>query len=828
MQKGRTILVIDDEATVLKSIAGCLESRGWRVIQAENGRKGLDLFKRNQPDLVLTDLLMHEIDGLTVLWRIHEIDPDQPIIVVSGTGRITDVVDALRLGAWDYIVKPIENMSIVLHAVDRAFERSDLLAQNRAYQENLEALVKKRTAALEQANSHLSTINTRLKKVVATTRGISLYDDIGKFGATLLSQFAKHMLATGGSLFLLESDGLHLLYTLDPTHVPCFIPFPLQEKSVLGRVLQSRRPLLVTDITKEKNLRCSGWEQYPNGSALAFPLMDENSQIMGVITLHSKTPPPFIEQDKEIGAILASYSFETLRAARTMESLRESEARFRELAEMLPEAVFETDLNMILTFANQKAAEIFGYSRKDLSSGFNAMDMFIPQDRRRATDHQPRPMDDHAAGAGSVRYTGLRRDGSTFPMLFHMAPIKKDNKTVGYRAVVVDITDEMILRDHLRQAQKMEAVGQLAGGIAHDLNNMLSPILGFSEMLLEDLDENDEHRKSVDEIIRAGMHARDLIRKLLAFSRKQTLSVRPVNINTVLKEFENLLRRTIREDIEIDIIAAPRLPACMADVGQIEQVIINLAINAADAMPDGGKLTITTGVERLDPAHPHMEPEMQPGSYVMLTISDTGHGMDEATCRQIFEPFFSTKGIRGTGLGLSTVYGIVKQHEGSIRVDSHPGSGSRFTIYLPVCSQTKVMKTISPPAGDNLKGTGAILLVEDDAQVRKMTHTMLDRLGYTVIVAKNGDAAMSALDTHGDRIDLMLTDVVLQGMNGRELYARAAKAYPKLKVLYMSGYSDDIIAHHRVLEQGMNFIEKPFLARDLAKKISQVLRPEEA
>ena len=702
------------------------------------------------------------------------------------------------------------------------------MAQDLAHQEKLEALVKKRTAALERANAHLSNINARLKKVVATTRGFSLCDDVAQFGATLLRQFATHMLATGGSLFLLEADGLHLLHTLDCAHVPDFIPFPLKANSVLGRVIQTRRPLLVTDMAKEKNLSCSGWKQYPNGSALAFPLTDENGQAIGVLTLHSKSPPPFVEQDKEIGTILASYSFETLRAARTMQSLRESEARFRELAEMLPEAVFETDLDMVLTFANQKATEIFGYSRKDLAVGCNAMDMLIPRDRLRIAQKRPRPIDDPDDGTGAVQYTGLRKDGSTFPMLLNMAPIEKEKKKVGYRAVAVDITEELTLKDHLRQAQKMEAVGQLAGGIAHDLNNVLSPILGFSEMLREDLDESDKNRAPVDEIIRAGIHARDLIRKLLAFSRRQALSIMPVNINTILKEFENLLRRTIREDIEINIVAAPTLPACMADAGQIEQVVINLAINAADAMPDGGKLTFSTDIEQLDPTLHGMDPEMQPGDYVVLTVSDTGHGMDEATCRQIFEPFFSTKGIRGTGLGLSTVYGIVKQHGGGIRVDSHPGTGSRFSIYLPVCSHTQAIQTISHPATVNRKGTAVILLVEDSAQIRKMTRTMLIRLGYRVVVAENGDQAISALNAHGGRIDLMLTDVVLPGINGRELYARAVKTHPDLKVLYMSGYADDIIAHHKVLEQPMNFIEKPFLTRDLAQKINQVLRTAKA
>lgn len=821
MQTDCTILIIDDQPRVLESMADFLTDKGYRTLRAQNGREGLDMFASQRPDLILMDLFMPGIDGPAVLRGIHETDPDQPIIVVSDQARITNAIEALRMGAWDYILRPIEDMSVIQHTVRRAIERAHLLAQNRAYQKNLEELVRRRTAALERANAHLTGINDRLQKVVATTRGLSMCADVARFGARLLGQFADHMLASGGSLFLLEPEGLRLLHTLDPDHVPEFIPFPLHAQSVMNRVIQSRRAMLITDITMEKRLIKSGWEGYTNGSALVFPLEDENGQVIGVLTLHSKISPPFLEQDKEIGAILASYSCETLRAARSMEALRESEARFRELAEMLPEAVFETDLEMRLTFANHKAAERFGYTGDDLSDGFNAKTFFIPEERWRLPDART----DRAVGA--VQYTGLRKDSSTFPLLFHMAPIQRGDQTVGYRGVVVDITEELALKDHLRQAQKIEAVGQLAGGIAHDLNNLLSPILGFGEMLLEDMDDEDEHRASVEEIMHAGSRARDLVHKLLAFSRKQTLAVKPVNINTILSGFERLLRRTIREDIDIDFVTAPALPACMADVGQIEQVIVNLAINAADAMPDGGKLVFTTDIERIDGTPPGDDPEMEPGEYVVLAVNDTGHGMDEETCRKIFEPFFSTKGARGTGLGLSTVYGIVKQHGGGIRVASQPGRGTTFTIHLPAASHAAVVEKHLPRARSDPKGMETILLVEDNAQVRKMTRILLERRGYTIIAAQDGREALSALAAHKGQIHLMLTDVVLTGMNGRELYTQAAKTDPDLKVLYMSGYSDDIIAHHGVLEEGVDFIEKPFSNRDLIEKVRQVLQASE-
>ena len=324
--------------------------------------------------------------------------------------------------------------------------------------------------------------------------------------------------------------------------------------------------------------------------------------------------------------------------------------------------------------------------------------------------------------------------------------------------------------------------------------------------------------------MQAGQRARDLVHQLLAFSRKQTLEYKSVDLNIVINGFKKLLRRTIREDIEIKVILTPGIRSIKADIGQIEQVIMNLAVNAQNAMPNSGKLTIKTAMARLDENYTSLHTDVQPGNYVMLAISDTGCGLDDDTSKHIFEPFFSTKGTQGTGLGLATVYGIVKQHGGNIEVYSEPNNGTIFKVYLPLSEKAAQEMTTISKISSNLTGTETVLIVEDNAQVRDLGQTILKRQGYTVLSAENGDQALAILNATDNPVDLLLTDVVMPGMNGKELFTRVSEKHPGLKVLFMSGYTDDIIAHRGVLEKGINFIKKPFSIQTLAAKVRDVLK----
>jgi nitrogen-specific signal transduction histidine kinase/CheY-like chemotaxis protein len=390
--------------------------------------------------------------------------------------------------------------------------------------------------------------------------------------------------------------------------------------------------------------------------------------------------------------------------------------------------------------------------------------------------------------------------------------------------VGTDITPRRQLEEQLRQSQKMEAVGRLAGGIAHDFNNVLTAILGYSQMLLTDLSEGDPRREDVREIEQAANRAATLTRQLLAFSRRQVLQPQVLDLNALVENLDKFLRRLIGEDIDLRVHASPDLWLVSADSGQVEQVIMNLAVNSRDAMPTGGKLTIETGNVVLDAAYAQRHIAVTPGEYVMLAVSDTGTGMDEETQARIFEPFFTTKASgKGTGLGLSTVYGIVKQSGGNIWVYSEVGRGTTIKIYLPRESVSVLPPRQVRPETTDLQGTETILLVEDEDPVRALAAKILRGLGYQVMEAKLGREAITIADAHDAGIDLLLTDVVMPGYSGADLARKLAESRPALKVLFMSGYTDEAIIHHGVLDANIAYLQKPFTPDVLAAKVREVL-----
>jgi signal transduction histidine kinase/ActR/RegA family two-component response regulator len=380
----------------------------------------------------------------------------------------------------------------------------------------------------------------------------------------------------------------------------------------------------------------------------------------------------------------------------------------------------------------------------------------------------------------------------------------------------------------LWQSQKMEAVGRLAGGVAHDFNNLLTVIKGYTELMLEELKPSDPMRAEMDEVQKAADRAATLTRQLLAFSRRQVLAPKVVNLNYLVEDMNKLLRRLLGEDIELCVRLADNLGSAKADPGQIEQVIMNLAVNARDAMPRGGKLTLETANIELDAAYSRQHAPVVPGSYVMLAITDTGSGIDAETLSHVFEPFFTTKEQgKGTGLGLSTVYGIVKQSGGYIWPYSEPGMGTSFKIYLPRVAEKAERAQARAQASSGLGGTETILLVEDEEGVRGLTRQILQRHGYTVLEAEHGQDALRLCERYSGPIHLLLSDVVLAAqMSGRELVQHLAPLRREMKVLYMSGYSDEAIVHHGVLEPGTAFLQKPFTTESLMRKLREVLDPK--
>jgi PAS domain S-box-containing protein len=483
---------------------------------------------------------------------------------------------------------------------------------------------------------------------------------------------------------------------------------------------------------------------------------------------------------------------------------------------------------LVLTYANQRALELFGYAPGEIST-LNGLELIAPEDRRRAQENMARRFggDD----PGPVEYRAMRKDGTVFSVLFHAGSVMDEGRLMGLRGIIIDLSaqkeaeaEKERIEDQYRQSQKVEALGRLAGGVAHDLNNLLTPIIGYAEMLMEDFSPKDDRKEFADQIVQAGYGARNMVRQLLAFGRKQTLENKLLNLNKVIADFKKLLRRTIREDIELDIILSPDIGSIKADIGQLEQVIMNLCVNAQDAMLQSGRLTLETAMVHLDELYVAHHAGTRQGRYVMLAVSDTGCGIDQVTRDHIFEPFFSTKGDQGTGLGLATVYGIVKQHGGNIWVYSEPQGGTVFKVYLPVAGEADKDLIPTEKKIDRLEGSETVLLVEDNDQVRRLAEAILTRRGYTLISAANGAQALAALSTHDNMVDLLLTDVVMPDMNGKELYERTLQQCPDIKVLYMSGYSGNVIAHRGILDAGVRFIQKPFTVQGLAAKVREVMQ----
>ncbi len=521
----------------------------------------------------------------------------------------------------------------------------------------------------------------------------------------------------------------------------------------------------------------------------------------------------------EGGRPVATYSI-----FRDVTERRRAERQIRLLIsaiEQSTEGIAVGDLEPRLTYVNEAFARMHGYSPEEMI-GIKVANL-----------HSEEQMDDFEKGIHQIKTQGswtgeiedVRRDGTPFPTSTSANLVKDEaGSPTGILAVCRDITEHRQLEAQLVQAQKMEAVGRLAGGVAHDFNNLMTIITGYSELALKTLDEDAPLRKDIEAMKKAGERAAGLTRQLLAFSRRQILQPKPLDLNVVVAGMGKMLGRLIGEDIGLVTILEASPDRVEADPGQLEQIIMNLAINARDAMPEGGKLTIETHNSELDDDYVRGKLEVEPGTYVVLAISDTGSGMDEETRSRIFEPFFTTKEEgKGTGLGLSTVFGIVKQHKGHVTVYSEPGRGTTFKIYLPRVEVLVKEEAAKAAPTESLRGTETILLVEDEDVVRMVVSKMLQMSGYTVLEAHEGEEALLVGRKHEGPIHLMLTDVVMPGMGGRELAERIAELHPAMKVIYMSGYTDNAIVHRGVLEPGTPFIEKPFTPDGLARKVREVL-----
>lgn len=646
------ILIVDDESLIRLNLRALLEDLGFCVCEAADGCEALTMVEREAPDLILTDLCMPNMNGLALITALAGHYPDTPVIVVSGTGSISDAMEAVQRGAWDYVTKPVDDQNRFKIVIDRALERSRLVQENRRYHEQLEELVRERTQELHASETRYRRLLESITSYVYTTifRDGKAVETVHQHGCDALTGFTPQEYAADPDLWF------RMVYQEDRAQV----------LDMMQHIQDATEPVTFTHrlVAKNGDLR---WVQ----------------------------------------------------------------------------------------------------------------STLVP----------------HRDNTGTL---------------------------LSYDGIIADITDKKRLEEQLRQSQKMEAIGLLAGGIAHDFNNILTVIIGYESILKMHLKEDDPQQINVDHVLNAADRAAHLTSSLLAFSRKQEINPAVADLNGIIRTIEKFLKRVIGEDVTMQSRLAETPLNVFVDSGQIEQVLMNLATNARDAMSQGGDLIIETEAGEMDDAYIRSHGDGELGRYAVIKVTDHGVGMDEVTKSRLFEPFFTTKELgRGTGLGLAIVYGIIKQHNGYIYVDSEKGRGTCFTIYLPLHEATP--ETVKVPDNPLVGGAETILVADDDALIRELVEKVLTQFGYTLLTAGDGAEAVEIFRQNNQNISLVILDVIMPKMNGKEACNLIRNLRPDCRVLFMSGYPSDIVNQRGMLDQDVEFIGKPLTPPVLVKKVREVL-----
>ncbi len=727
--------------------------------------------------LVLIDLRLPDGSGLDLLAEIREWGVEAATVILTGLGDEEIAVTALKAGVDDYIVKHrdyLENLPLILEAALARFH-----SETRRRAGLIKVLyVEHHSIDVDLTRRHLARYAPQIRLTVAPSAEQALKQLLPGLPGTSLPY---HVLLLDYQLPGLNA--LELLKTLK-TERQLDIPIVL----ITG---QGNEEVAVQAL----RLGAANYLVKNAGYLYKLPIILENTHYRAQL--------------------------ESEQAA-----LRESEARFRRLAENARDIIYRYEFTPRrgFTYVSPAATGITGYTPEDHYADPDLGIKLVHPDDRHLLD----PL---FAGVNvNTRPLVLRwihRNGQVIWTEQHNVPIfDETGQLVALEGIARDISARVELEERLHHSQRLESVGQLAGGIAHDLNNVLVPIIGYAELGRDELGSISRMHSYFSQIQQAGEHAAQLTRQILAFSRRQVLQIETVNLNEVIANVNKIMRRLLGEEIEVHTSLNPNLHLIKADITQLEQVLLNLVVNARDAMPDGGQLTLETDNVELDNLYYDRHPEFEPGNYVVMTISDTGYGMESAIVEHIFEPYFTTKERhKGTGLGLATVFGIVKQHRGNIFVYSEPGHGATFKVYLPRAESDAIAVPVAePPPVTAVSGRESVLLVEDDDRVRLLVQETLQAYGYRVLEAKLPLAGLELVIASPEQpIQLLLTDVVLPQMNGKQLFERLARYHPAVRVIYMSGYSDEVIVRQGLLQEGANFLQKPFSVKRLVEKIRTVL-----
>ena len=702
-------------------------------------------------------------------------------------------------------------------------ERHRAQEQLQQAREELEARVRERTLELARANQALQTevaerrrAEQRLAVQYAVARVLADSDSAEEALPRLLEAICGCLDWPLAAYWAADPQGGTLRFRaawLEPGSPDCR---PLLRESafavrqgVPGAVWHARQPSWIEEpIETALNLPgTSGQAGYRTG--LAFPVAG-GAGVLGVMAFFSRTEQPRDEELLRIASLLGSQIGQHFERQGVQHALGRSEARFTAFMEHLPGVAFMKDRAGRYLYVNRAMGSLVGAEPESVL-GKTDRDLWPAELAGFIMAHDRQVL---ATGQAIEILEDLPRGAAQRSWLVYKFPVPgPDGRPFCLGGVAVDVTERRLLEDQLRQSQKMDAIGRLAGGVAHDFNNLLTIIGGYGRMVLEQLPPGDRTRGSMELILNSADRAAVLTSQLLAFSRRQVVKPKLIQLNHVVSNLEKMLRRVIGEHLALGTVLDPNLPRIKADSGQIEQILMNLAINARDAMPEGGTLTIRTANVILRGA-----------AQVQLSVIDTGTGMDEQTKSRLFEPFFTTKGRgKGTGLGLSTVYGIIKQHGGEIQVESAPGAGTHFDIYFPAAAEQPDAAATEQASRGTGGGSETILLVEDDAGVRRLARDTLRAAGYRVIEAANGQEALRLAEREPARVHLLVADMIMPLMSGREVANRLLQRDKNLRVIFMSGYTDDVIAYHGDLGPDTNFLQKPFAPEVLTRKVREVL-----
>jgi two-component system cell cycle sensor histidine kinase/response regulator CckA len=817
MGKPLRVLVVEDSEDDALLVMRELRRNGYDPTfdRVETSEAMKAVLTRQTWDVVISDYRMPRFSAPAALALLTETGIDLPFIVISGTIGEETAVETMKAGAHDYLMK--DNLNRLVPAIDRELREAQVRRERKRTEEELHLSEQRYRSLIDSARDVIYTLSpdgmiSSLNPAFEAITGWLRDEWIGKSFTSIIHPDDRtvaeklHFLSLQGELPpLLE---LRILTKRNDFVIGEFLSVPQLEQGRVVQILGIGRDITKRKQAEERVLRQKAMLEGIN-KILRETLMSEHEKdiartFLDVAQQLTDSKLGFvceINQSGRLGTIaISDLGWDACSISKETGNLMVNDMEIRGIRGK----VIQEGRSMIF---NEPASHPDWISTPE---GHPAITCFmgIP----------------------------LKREGRILGMIalankehgYDIAD-QEDLETLSISFVEAlnrnrEARDRESLLEQFRQAQKMEAVGKLAGGIAHDFNNLITIIKGYGQISIDELKEGDPLKANLREIHKAAERAAALTRQLLAFSRRQIMEMKILNINGILADIEKMLRRIIGEDIQLVTVLAEDVGSVKSDPGQIEQVILNLAVNAKDAMPSGGTLTIETANAELDEAYARHHAAVTPGLYVMVSVSDTGVGMTQEVRERVFEPFFTTKEMgKGTGLGLSTVYGIVKQSGGNIWVYSEPGMGTTFKIYLPRVDEPLSEMESRVIVEELPFGSQTILIVEDEDEVRRLATLILRKQGYNVLEASNGGEALLICERHKSPIDLLLTDVVMPGMSGREVAKRLARLHQVMKVLYMSGYTDNAVAHHGILEKGIAYIQKPFTVRDLAAKVREVL-----